>query len=151
MSTSPAVENAALRVKCPHCGVQGTIRWDRLAPNKRVHCQRCDQWFRVEAGSVAKAEAPDAAITVAVRGALSDWQQHLAPASGRLERRPAPSADGWRLPLGWRTGSALGVALVALLVTGLLSSPRRRIKSRKNLRIGRRNSPPRGPGIACPP
>jgi hypothetical protein len=122
MATSSTSEKSwSLSVRCPHCELQGTIPWERLTPKKRVRCRRCEQWFRVESGgAVTKAEAPDAAITVAVRGALSEWKEHLAPESGRLERR-ATQTDGWRLPFGWRTGSALGAALLALLTMSWLS------------------------------
>jgi hypothetical protein len=107
----------SVRVGCPHCGLPGIIALDRTAPNNRVRCQRCARWFRISPqGIVTKAEAPDAAITVAVQGS-SGWTEHLAPESGRRKRRPRSSRPGGgRAWLGWKSCAA--VALVAAFFLG---------------------------------
>lgn len=107
-----------MRVTCPHCQLPGVFSLDRLQPKTRVRCRRCQQWFRFEAlGRIEKADAPNAAIAVSVRGGLSEWTEHLAPESGRLGRRAESAPETWQGYVNWRWGIVAGAAL--LLVAGI--------------------------------
>jgi hypothetical protein len=123
LTDKPEKSVLSLDVACPHCQLRGLISLGRIEPNKRVRCQRCDKWFRIQSqGSVAKTEAPDAAITVAVRRGSSGWTEHLAPESGRSQRRSARPALLTRLQRVSRQTWIAAALTVGLLVGGLAYS-----------------------------
>ena len=114
-------EGCQVQLRCPGCGRQGTVAWDKL--QRLLRCRGCGTWYVVQRTRLVAVPAPTRIETfeVAVRTGLSDWWTDKARPRGQREPRSSRGARvGWLVDPARPVGSVLrglAVALVPLAVT----------------------------------